>query len=40
MRFLIFAAAASMTAALALAGAEAADISGAGATFPDLIYAK
>jgi phosphate transport system substrate-binding protein len=40
MRFLLRAAMAALAASSIVAGAEAADISGAGATFPDLIYRK
>ena len=40
MRFMSYAAAASLAAALSVTAAQAADISGAGATFPYPIYAK
>ncbi len=40
MRFMSYAAAASLAAAFAITTAQAADISGAGATFPYPIYAK
>ncbi|HEY8275817.1 MAG TPA: phosphate ABC transporter substrate-binding protein PstS [Methyloceanibacter sp.] len=40
MRFMSYAAAVGMVAAFAVTSAEAADISGAGATFPYPIYAK
>ena len=40
MRFMSYAAAASLVAAFAITTAQAADISGAGATFPYPIYAK
>ena len=40
MRFMSYAAAASLAAAFTITTAQAADISGAGATFPYPIYAK
>ncbi len=40
MRFMSYAAAATIAAALSITAAQAADISGAGATFPYPIYAK
>jgi phosphate transport system substrate-binding protein len=40
MRFMSYAAAASLAAALSITTAQAADVSGAGATFPYPIYAK
>src|ERR1700720_3663137 len=40
MRFMSYAALASIAAAFTIATAQAADISGAGATFPYPIYAK
>ena len=40
MRFMSYAAAAALVAAFTVTGADAADISGAGATFPYPIYAK
>ncbi|MGC1346872.1 MAG: substrate-binding domain-containing protein, partial [Methyloceanibacter sp.] len=40
MRFMSYAAAATLVAALSITAAQAADISGAGATFPYPIYAK
>ena len=40
MRFMSYAAAATLAAALSITAAQAADISGAGATFPYPIYAK
>ena len=40
MRFMSYAAAATLAAALSITTAQAADISGAGATFPYPIYAK
>jgi phosphate transport system substrate-binding protein len=40
MRFMSYAAAASLAAVFTIGTAQAADISGAGATFPYPIYAK